>query len=77
MENSEKTLFRKATIVEDTMTEKVSIEVTRLYDMVYFNVDVGVKGASLFGLSKEKVKELAKVLTLSVDALEEIEKMDK
>ena len=34
-------------------------------------------GASLFGLSKEKVKELATALILAYDALEEIEKIDK
>lgn len=77
MKFTEKSLFRKATIVEDTLTDKVSIDVVRLHDMVFFNVDAGVMGSSLFGLSKENVKELAKVLILAVDTLEEIQKLDK
>lgn len=77
MKFTEKTLFRKETIVEDTLTDKVSIDVVRVHDMVFFNVDAGVMGASFFGLSKEKVKELATALILAVDTLEEIEKIDK
>ena len=77
MKFTEKSLFHNAKIVEDTLAKKVSIEVTSLYDMVYFDVDSGVMGSSLFGLSKEKAKELAKALILAVDALEEIEKLDK
>ena len=77
MKITEKPLFRKAKIVEDTLTDKVSIDVVRLHDMVFFNVDVGVMGASIFGLSKEKVKELATALILAYDTLEEIEKIDK
>ena len=77
MKFTEKPLFRKATIVDDTLTDKVSIDVIRLHDMVFFNVDAGIMGASLFGLSKEKVKELATALILAYDTLEEIEKIDK
>ena len=77
MKFTEKSLFHNAKIVEDTLAKKVSIEVTSLYDMVYLNIEDGVMGASLFGLSKEKVKELAAALILAYDALEEIEKIDK
>ena len=77
MKFTEKSLFHNAKIVEDTLAKKVSIEVTSLYDMVYLNIEDGVMGASFFGLSKEKVKELATALILAYDALEEIEKIDK
>ena len=77
MKFTEKSLFHNAKIVEDTLAKKVSIEVTSLYDMVYFNIEDGAMGASLFGLSKEKVKELATALILAYDTLEEIEKLDK
>ena len=59
MKFTEKSLFHNAKIVEDTLAKKVSIEVTSLYDKVYLNIESGAMGASLFGLSKEKVKELA------------------
>ena len=77
MKFTEKSLFHNAKIVEDTLAKKVSIEVTSLYDKVYLNVEDGIMGTSLFGLSKEKVKELATALILAYDALEEIEKIDK
>ena len=77
MKFTEKSLFHNAKIVEDTLAKKVSIEVTSLYDKVYLNIEDGVMGASFFGLSKEKAKELATALILAYDALEEIEKIDK
>ena len=77
MKFTEKSLFHNAKIVEDTLAKKVSIEVTSLYDKVYLNVEDGIMGTSLFGLSKEKVKELATALILAYDTLEEIEKIDK
>ena len=77
MKFTEKSLFHNAKIVEDTLAKKVSIEVTSLYDKVYLNIESGAMGASFFGLSKEKVKELAKVMILAYDTLEEIEKIDK
>ena len=77
MKFTEKSLFHNAKIVEDTLAKKVSIEVTSLYDKVYLNVEDEIMGASFFGLSKEKVKELATALILAYDALEEIEKIDK
>ena len=77
MKFTEKSLFHNAKIVEDTLAKKVSIEVTSLYDKVYLNIEDGIMGSSLFGLSKEKVKELATALILAYDTLEEIEKIDK
>ena len=77
MKFTEKSLFHNAKIVEDTLAKKVSIEVTSLYDKVYLNIEDGIMSASFFGLSKEKVKELATALILAYDALEEIEKIDK